>query len=82
MVIEAGAMLTMKVGGNFININPAGIFIQGTLVGINSGGAAGAGTGCMVMPPSPAAPLTSEPEEAAPMDPDQAHKEKTGYPSN
>ena len=44
-VIEAGAALTMKVGGNFINISPAGIFIKGTMVMINSGGAAGSGAG-------------------------------------
>ncbi|HAO32431.1 MAG TPA: type VI secretion system tip protein VgrG, partial [Candidatus Competibacteraceae bacterium] len=51
VVIEAGLSLTIKVGGNFVNINPAGVFIQGTLVMINSGGAAGSGAGC-----SPASP--------------------------
>ncbi len=45
-VIEAGASLTLKVGGNFININSGGIFIKGTMVMINSGGAAGSGGGC------------------------------------
>ena len=45
MTLEAGATLTLKVGGNFININPAGVFIQGTMVMINSGGAAGSGSG-------------------------------------
>lgn len=44
-VIEAGVALTLKVGGNFININPGGIFIKGTMVMINSGGAAGSGAG-------------------------------------
>ncbi|MEP6946307.1 MAG: type VI secretion system tip protein TssI/VgrG [Acidobacteriota bacterium] len=44
-VIEAGVSLTLKVGGNFININPAGIFIKGTMVMLNSGGAAGSGSG-------------------------------------
>lgn len=44
-VIEAGATLTLKVGGNFININSGGIFIKGTMVMINSGGAAGSGSG-------------------------------------
>ena len=42
MVLEAGISLTLKVGGNFINISPAGIAIQGTMVLINSGGASGA----------------------------------------
>jgi type VI secretion system secreted protein VgrG len=44
-VIEAGTSLTIKVGGNFININPGGIFIKGTMVMLNSGGAAGSGAG-------------------------------------
>jgi type VI secretion system secreted protein VgrG len=53
VVIEAGVQLSLKVGGNFIDINPAGVAIQGTMVMINSGGAAGAGSGS-----SPASPIT------------------------
>ncbi len=45
VVIEAGTSLTLKVGGNFINIGPAGVFISGTMVMINSGGSAGSGSG-------------------------------------
>ncbi len=45
LVIEAGVQLSLKVGGNFIDISPAGVAIQGTLVLINSGGAAGSGAG-------------------------------------
>lgn len=45
LVIETGANLTLKVGGNFININAGGIFIKGTMVMLNSGGAAGSGSG-------------------------------------
>lgn len=56
-VIEAGTSLTLKVGGNFININPGGIFIKGTMVMLNSGGAAGTGAGS-----SPDAP--KDPKEA------------------
>jgi type VI secretion system secreted protein VgrG len=56
-VIEAGTSLTIKVGGNFININPGGVFIKGTMVMINSGGAAGSGAGS-----SPEAP--KDPKEA------------------
>lgn len=56
-VIEAGTSLTLKVGGNFININPGGIFIKGTMVMLNSGGAAGSGAGC-----NPEGP--KEPKEA------------------
>jgi type VI secretion system secreted protein VgrG len=43
VVIEAACKLNSKSGGNFIDINPAGIFIQGVMVLNNSGGAAGAG---------------------------------------
>jgi type VI secretion system secreted protein VgrG len=39
IVIEADAGITLKVGGNCINITPAGIEIVGTMVRINSGGA-------------------------------------------
>lgn len=45
LVIEAGSTLTLKVGGNFINFNSGGIFISGTMVMINSGGAAVPGLG-------------------------------------
>jgi type VI secretion system secreted protein VgrG len=45
VVIEAGMELTIKASGGFINIGPAGVAISGTLVLINSGGAAGAGSG-------------------------------------
>ena len=40
IVIEAGTGITLKVGGNFITIDPSGVAIQGTMVLINSGGAA------------------------------------------
>ncbi|SPD72771.1 Type VI secretion system needle syringe protein TssI [uncultured Desulfobacterium sp.] len=57
VVIEASTQVTMKVGGNFVDIGPAGVFIKGTTVMINSGGAAGSGSGCSPAPPE-------EPEEA------------------
>ena len=60
VVIEAGMQLTIKAAGGFINIGPAGVAISGTLVLINSGGAAGSGSGS-----SPTAPK-------APKDPDTA----------
>lgn len=63
-VIEAGVSLTIKVGGNFININPGGVFIQGTMVMINSSGAAGSGAGCSPQSPSPPT-APDEPKEAA-----------------
>jgi len=62
LVIESGTTLTLKVGGNFININPGGIFIKGTMVMLNSGGAAGSGAGCNPeMPKDPKEADTAEP---------------------
>lgn len=67
VVVEAGVALTLKVGGNFININTAGIFVTGTMVMINSGGAAGSGSGCNpTAPVEPAAADTADAGEAAP----------------
>lgn len=40
ITIDAAASLTLRVGGNFITIDPSGVKIQGTMVLINSGGAA------------------------------------------
>jgi len=61
-VIEAGVSVTMKVGGNFINISPAGVTISGTMVLINSGGAAGSGSGSN--PESPRDPKEADNAEA------------------
>ena len=63
MVLEAGVQLSLKVGGNFIDIGPEGIAIQGTMVMINSGGAAG--SGCGSSPTDPSAPTDPKaPDEA------------------
>lgn len=67
LTIETGTNLTLKVGGNFININPAGIFIKGTMVMINSGGAAGSGSGSNPSPPK-------DPKEADNADPGEVVK--------
>jgi len=53
LVLEASATLSLKVGGNFISINSGGIFIKGTMVMINSGGAAGNGSGASPQAPKP-----------------------------
>jgi type VI secretion system secreted protein VgrG len=53
MVLEAGASLSLKVGGNFITLNSGGVFIKGTMVMINSGGAAGSGSGASPQAPKP-----------------------------
>ena len=54
VVIEAGVQLTLKGGGGFVTIDPSGVTIQGTLVRINSGGAAGSGKGAKAKSPKPA----------------------------
>jgi type VI secretion system secreted protein VgrG len=55
IIIEAGMQISLKVGGNFVDIGPAGVTIVGTMVNINSGGAAGSGSGVnMVAPIAPA----------------------------
>lgn len=63
VVVEAGTQLSLKVGGNFIDINPGGVFIKGTMVMINSGGAAGSGGGSS--PTAPAAPEAPDPPKDA-----------------
>jgi type VI secretion system secreted protein VgrG len=72
-VIEAGTSLTIKVGGNFININPGGIFIKGTMVMLNSGGAAGSGAGS-----SPETP--KDPKEADNAEPGNTPRVKSPPP--
>ena len=58
LTLETGTSLTLKVGGNFININAGGIFIKGTMVMLNSGGAAGSGSGSS--PTAPTAPIEAD----------------------
>lgn len=58
IVLEAETGLTIKVGGNFVTVNAAGVQINGTMVLINSGGAA-----------LPCIPGSLVP----PLDPEEAH---------
>jgi type VI secretion system secreted protein VgrG len=44
IIIEAGMQISLVGPGGFVDIGPAGVTIQGTMVLINSGGAAGSGT--------------------------------------
>jgi type VI secretion system secreted protein VgrG len=61
VVIEAGMELSLIASGNFITIGPAGVAISGTMVLINSGGAAGSGSaGSTPSPATPAAPDTAD----------------------
>ena len=58
VIIEGGTQVSLKAAGNFIDIGPAGVTISGTLVMINSGGAAGSGSGS-----SPDAPTDPQPSD-------------------
>jgi len=53
VVIEAGVGITLKVGGNFITIDPSGVAIKGVMVLINSGGAALSGNAGSADAPEP-----------------------------
>lgn len=80
VVVESGTTLTLKVGGNFININSGGIFIKGTMVMLNSGGAAGSGAGSS--PQAPTAPTEAdkaEPGQKVEMPPKKAPPTPTTY---
>ena len=66
VVIEAGMQLTIKAAGGFVDIGPAGVTIQGTLVRINSGGAAGSGSGCS--PDKPTTPKEADDAKAGKVD--------------
>ena len=75
VIIEAGTQLTIKVGGNFVDIGPAGVTIVGTQVKINSGGAAGSGSGS-----SPG--VVPRPDTANPTLPTLADDSKPGFLSS
>jgi type VI secretion system secreted protein VgrG len=79
VVIEAGMQLSLKAGSNFIDIGPAGISIQGTMVNINMGGAAGSGSGAQAA--SPSAPnnpdAVTDASEAAKAEPGSSDVAKT-----
>lgn len=74
VVVESGLQLSLVGPGGFVDIGPAGVTIQGMMVNINSGGAAGVGSGC-----NPKAPEI--PEKAVPAEPAEAHDSKTGHKS-
>jgi type VI secretion system secreted protein VgrG len=73
--------LSLKVGGNFVDLSPAGVAINGMpMLMLNSGGAAGSGSGSSPKDPKdPAAPQDAK--EAKPRAPDQADNSKSGVKS-
>ncbi|HEY0006586.1 MAG TPA: type VI secretion system tip protein TssI/VgrG, partial [Pyrinomonadaceae bacterium] len=62
VVVESGVSLTLKAGSNFILLDASGIYISGTMVMINSGGAAGSGAGSQ--PEAPKYPQEADKAEA------------------
>ncbi len=67
ITLQAGMQISLVGPGGFITIGPAGVAIQGTMVLINSGGAAGSATSASTKSPkSPQSP--KEPKE--PKEPD------------
>jgi type VI secretion system secreted protein VgrG len=61
VIIEAGVQVTLKGAGGFVDVGPMGVTIQGTMVLINSGGMAGAGSGSY-----PSSPQTQVQEPTTP----------------
>jgi type VI secretion system secreted protein VgrG len=81
VIIEAGVQISLVGPGGFVDIGPAGVTIQGIMVKINSGGAAGSGSGAS--PEAPADP--AKPEDAVhatPTQPTEADDSKTGQKSS
>ena len=62
VIIEAGMQISLEASGSFIDIGPSGVSIKGPMVNINSGGAAGSGSGASPGSPEP-------PKEVKPGDP-------------
>ena len=74
VIIEAAAGVTLKSGGNFISIGPSGVAITGNPTLINSGGAAGSGSGANPDQPTlPREAVEAEPGEVDPTPSPLAH---------
>jgi len=71
LILEAGSQISLKVGGNFIDIGPGGVTVNGTMLKLNSGGAAG--TGHAQKPEAPKEP--KEADKAEPGKKDEAPPE-------
>ncbi len=51
VVIEASQKITLKVGGNFVVVDSAGVWIKGSMVQINSGGSPGSTSNVTITEP-------------------------------
>ena len=80
LVLEALTKLSLKVGGNFIDISPTGVAIQGTMVLINSGGAAASGQAPVTIDPQPP-DAAADAQIAKPTKPDVADDALSGHKS-
>jgi type VI secretion system secreted protein VgrG len=58
VVIEGSSQVSLKAGGSFVDVSAGGVTLTGPSVKINSGGAAGSGSGS-----SPTAPAAAEPPD-------------------
>ncbi|WP_446751440.1 bacteriophage T4 gp5 trimerisation domain-containing protein, partial [Vibrio sp. S9_S30] len=67
IVLDAGSEITVKAGGSFVKIDPAGVHLVGPAISLNAGGSAGSGSGFggrnAITPNNLSAP--SAPEEAS-----------------
>ncbi len=80
VVIEAGMSITLKAGGGFVVVGPAGVTISGTPVLINSGGAAGSGSGSSPQAPKPPTEADkAEPGERGEMPPPKVPERPPQY---
>lgn len=78
IVLDASSGITLKVGGNFVTVDPSGVAIKGTLVQLNSGGSALSGSpGSPVSPVAPQAPV-----EAATAEPGKQPQARSASPTH
>lgn len=56
LVVDAGMELTATGGGSFLKLDPSGVTLNGATININSGGAAGVGSGIALLLPNIGAP--------------------------
>ncbi|MBE7375825.1 type VI secretion system Vgr family protein, partial [Pseudomonas lopnurensis] len=60
VVIDAGMELTASGGGSFLKLDPSGITLSGATIDINSGGAAGNGSGARPILPGQTRPADAD----------------------